>query len=197
MVYQISSGQGPAECELGVAKFADYIVSNYKGAKVISTSEGYHKNTYRSVQIECETDLCHFVGSVLWICKSPYRPSHGRKNWFLDFAVCTHTDLSEFDEKQIRFESIKSRGKGGQNINKVETGIRATYIPTGETVVCMEERTQLINKHRAVEMLRAKLDEANANTAAKDKGSAWCRHTQLQRGEAVAIFKGTEFLLVK
>lgn len=196
MVYQISSGQGPAECELGVAKFADYILRNYKGTKIISASVGYNKNTYRSVQIESETDLSRFIGSVLWICKSPYRPSHGRKNWFLDFAACTQSELSVFDEKQIRFESIKSRGKGGQNINKVETGIRATYIPTGETVICMEERTQLLNKHRAVEILRARLEEYNAESTAKDKDSAWRRHTQLKRGEPTATFKGNEFVLV-
>ena len=195
MIYQISSGQGPAECELAVAKFADYIVRNYEGTKILSTSKGYYSGTFRSVQIETDADLSRFIGSILWICKSPYRPSHGRKNWFLGFSACTQTELSEFDEKQIRFESIKSRGKGGQNINKVETGIRATYIPTGETVVCMEERTQLLNKHRAVEMLRTRLDRYNAESAEKDKDYAWRRHTQLKRGEPVATFKGNEFVL--
>lgn len=195
MVYQISSGQGPAECELAVAKFADYIVRNFDGTKIISTSKGYYNGTFRSVQIETDTDLSRFIGSILWICKSPYRPSHGRKNWFLDFSACTQTELSEFDEKQICFESIKSRGKGGQNINKVETGIRATYIPTGETVVCMEERTQILNKHRAVEILHARLEKSNADSAKKDKDSAWLRHTQLKRGEPVATFEGNQFRL--
>ena len=197
MVYQISSGQGPAECELGVARFAEYIVRNYKDAKIISKSKGYNNGTYRSVQIETDSDLSQFVGSVLWICKSPYRPSHGRKNWFLDFAVCNQSELSEFDEEKISFESIRSRGKGGQNVNKVETAIRATYLPTGETVVCMEERTQLLNKHRAICLLRERVENANAVALASDKDSSWRRHTQLKRGEPVATFEGSRFTLLK
>ncbi len=197
MVYQISSGQGPAECELGVAKLAEYIVRNCKDAKIIATSKGYHNGTYRSVQIETDENLSHFVGSILWICKSPYRPTHGRKNWFLDFSLCHQGELADFDEEQILFESIRSRGKGGQNVNKVETGIRAIYLPTGDTVVCMEERTQLLNKHRAMQMLQTKLEDANAESLANDKDSAWRRHTQLKRGNQVAIFEGMKFVLIK
>ena len=130
MIYQISSGQGPAECELGVAKLLHYLQSNYE-ISVIETSPGYHEGTFRSVQFSTSADLSAFVGSVQWICRSPYRPAHKRKNWFLDFSVCGEAEDTEFDPEQVTFETFRSGGKGGQNINKVESGVRAVYLPTG------------------------------------------------------------------
>ena len=85
MIYQISSGQGPAECELGVAKFLTYLQKHY-AVSVLETSQGHYENTYRSVRLETKEDLSQFIGSVQWICQSPYRPGHKRKNWFLDFS---------------------------------------------------------------------------------------------------------------
>ena len=57
MIYQISSGQGPTECELGVAKFLAYLKKHY-AISVLETSQGYYENTYRSVRLETEEDLC-------------------------------------------------------------------------------------------------------------------------------------------
>ena len=88
MIYQISSGQGPAECELGVAKLIAYLQNNY-GISVLETSPGYYEGTFRSARFFTEEDLSRFVGSVKWICRSPYRPEHKRKNWFIDFSPCT------------------------------------------------------------------------------------------------------------
>lgn len=119
MIYQISSGQGPAECELGVAKFLAYLQKHYK-ISVLETSQGYYENTYRSVRITTDTDLSQFVGSVQWVCPSPYRIGHKRKNWFLDFSSCAEAETEVFDPKQVLFETFRSSGKGGQNVNKVE-----------------------------------------------------------------------------
>ena len=145
MIYQISSGQGPAECELGVAKFLAYLQKYYK-ISVLETSQGYYENTYRSVQIRTDDDLSQFIGSVQWVCPSPYRIGHKRKNWFLDFSSCAEAETEVFDPKQVLFETFRSSGKGGQNVNKVETGVRVIYLPTGQASVCTEERSQYLNK---------------------------------------------------
>lgn len=79
MTYEISSGNAPAECELAVTKLSEYLVKNY-GVEIVNTSDGYNANTYRTVTIASEADLSEFIGSVLWVCKSPYRPNHKRKN---------------------------------------------------------------------------------------------------------------------
>ena len=66
------------------------------------------------------------------------------------------------EEKDIKIEVFHSGGAGGQNINKVETAIRAIHLPTGITVTCQDERSQLKNKLRAIENLKKRLEEKDA-----------------------------------
>lgn len=192
MIYQISSGQGPAECELGVAGFLKYLTKNYP-VTILETSEGYNEGTYRSVKFSTEADLSQYEGSVQWICRSPYRPTHKRKNWFLDFSVCGTADEEDFDSEQVVFETFRSGGKGGQNVNKVETGVRAIYLPTEQAVECTEERSQYANKKKAVERLKEIIKQKNHEEQADIKNSDWRCHTRLERGNARAVFVGLDF----
>ena len=162
MIYQISSGQGPAECELGVAKLLAYLQSNYD-VSVVDYSPGYNEGTYRSVRFYSETALTDYIGSVQWICRSPYRPEHKRKNWFIDFSACEVSKVEKFDPEQVVFDTFRSGGKGGQNVNKVETGVRAIYLPTGQAVVCTEERSQHANKQKAVARLQELIRRENSS----------------------------------
>ena len=192
MVYQISSGQGPAECELGVARFLAYLKKNYD-ITVLDYSEGYNAGTYRSVRLSSSDDLSYFIGSVQWIWQSSYRPGHKRKNWFLDFSECPIASFENFDERQIVFETFRSGGNGGQNVNKVETGVRAIYVPNGLSAICTEERSQFQNKRRSVAKLKDAIMIANAEREAKAINDVWKRHTQIVRGEAVRKFYGLDF----
>ena len=192
MIYQISSGQGPAECELGVAKFLDYLARNYH-VTVLDTFPGYYEGTFRSVRLTTEDDLSSFVGSIQWICRSPYRSAHKRKNWFLDFSICETTDTNDFDLEKVAFETFRSGGKGGQNVNKVESGVRAIYPPTGQAVVCTEERSQYANKQKALTRLRRMIQKEKQQQKASEKNDQWRCHTGLERGNAQKVFKGMEF----
>ena len=192
MVYQISSGQGPAECELGAAKFLEYLTRHYQ-ITVLETSGGYNEGTFRSVRLSTDEDLSQYEGSVQWVCRSPYRPAHKRKNWFLDFSACQTAETEEFDPEQVRFETFRSGGKGGQNVNKVESGVRAIYLPTGQAVECTEERSQYANKQKAVARLREVIKQRNLTEQATAKNADWGCHTSLERGNAGAVFVGMEF----
>lgn len=192
MMYQISSGQGPAECELGVAKLLAYLQGHH-AVEVCGTSAGRYSDTYRSVRFFSEDDLSAYLGSVQWICQSPFRPQHRRKNWFLDFSVCAMPVPSRFDPFQVRFETFRSSGAGGQNVNKVESGVRALYPPLGIAVECTEERSQHANKEKATKRLRQIVDNLNEQAEAAAHNDNWRQHTNIQRGGAVAVFTGPEF----
>lgn len=192
MIYQISSGQGPAECELGVSKLWDYLRSHYD-VTLLDTSQGYYAETFRSVRLYSEDDLAEYVGSVQWVCRSPYRPSHKRKNWFIDFHLCETVRTDVFDPEQVVFDTFRSGGKGGQNVNKVESGVRAIYLPTGQAVVCTEERSQYANKQKALSRLQALVQKSEQDQQAQQKNQAWRHHTRLERGNALVRFEGPEF----
>lgn len=193
MIYQISAGQGPAECELGVAKLLAYLQSSFV-ISVVDKSPGCHRGTYRSVRLYTEADLSDFIGSIRWTCRSPYRPDHRRKNWFIDFSVCTVAKVEKFDPRQVAFDTFRSGGKGGQNINKVESGVRAIYLPTGLAVVCTEERSQYANKQKALARLQRIIRAENFNKKVEEKNINWRFHSQIERGNANKCFTGLKFM---
>ena len=193
MLIQISSGQGPAECELAVAKLLQALKTEYPKITIQSSVPGARSGCYKSVLLESAEDISCLQGSVQWICPSPYRPHHKRKNWYIDVSVVGKADYEEFDNNFVRFETFHSHGKGGQNVNKVETGVRATYLPLGLSVESTEARSQHLNKKLALNRLCSLVANMNHRNQEGVARLRWLEHTRLERGNPVRVYEGIEF----
>lgn len=192
MIIQISSGQGPAECELAVYKLFEALKREYPDVELLSAHPARTKGCYTSILFSTEFDLSELEGSVQWICRSPFRPNHKRKNWFVDVSVIPEAE-NVCKEQEIRFECFHSGGKGGQNVNKVETGVRLLHIPTGITVTSTSERSQYANKRDALNKLNAILQNREKEAKQKQVHSAWQEHSRIIRGNPLRVYEGMGF----
>lgn len=198
MLLQISAGRGPLECSRAVTLLFEALRREFPNILLCNARESTQPGCCLSILFSSPDDLSCLEGTIEWICKSPFRPHHGRKNWFVDVSIIPPlADMEKCREGDIRFERFHCGGKGGQNVNKVETGVRLVHIPSGIAVTATEERSQLQNRRIAMEKLNAIFAERALAAQNKQKNDAWREHTRLIRGNPVRVYAGEDFKRVK
>lgn len=201
-IIQITAGRGPAECSWVVAQVLKKVLQEASDHQLIATvlqhQIGEENGTVESALIKVEGDsvnefVASWIGTIQWIGKSTFRKFHQRKNWFVGIFEIEQSSETLYNEKEIHYQAMRSSGAGGQHVNKVSSAIRATHVPTGIAVVAMDSRSQHQNKKLATERLMQKLAQNNATQLQNQFQNTWMNQTQIERGNPIRTFEGTDF----
>lgn len=169
MILEIQGGAGGDESSLFAAELAlmyqNYVETRGWGWNKLDESVsdvGGYKDVSFEIKGKDAYDALRFETGVHRVQRIPETEKNGRVHTstvtvsVMPLRMNTKVTIPASD---LEFETSRSGGAGGQNVNKVETAVRVIHKPTGIAIRCTIERSQLKNKERALEMLQAKLDQ--------------------------------------
>lgn len=197
----LTAGNGPVECRIALAALIDILGKEAKaGGCGFEIALGSQPDAFgpKSAVVTMSGGLAEHVaeaycGTVQFVFKSPVRKGHQRQNWFVGVRrVNLNADAGvapTIELKDLRFETLRAGGPGGQHQNTTDSAVRATHVPTGIIVVCREERSQHRNKATAIRRIQSILELIAAGHEEQEKAALFVASKQLERGNAVKTFR--------
>jgi peptide chain release factor len=200
----ISSGRGPRECRRFAALLADFICKQaaqsglvIESADAVEAEQGCIRSMLLSISgPETETFCRSWTGTLLWVCKSPYRTNHKRSNWFVGVSLLEPPKREPWQTRDLVIQTFRSSGPGGQHVNTTDSAVRVIHQPTGLTAIAREGRSQSANRELALARLAQAFEEREKQAQAKGEQERRNQHDLLERGNPIRTFKGPSFKLV-
>ena len=131
---------------------------------------------------------------------SPFNANGKRQTSFASVDVWPDIDDTieiEINDKDLRVDTYRASGAGGQHVNKTDSAVRITHIPTNTVVTCQNERSQIQNREMAMKMLRSKLYELELQKRAAAEDAAKAAQKKIEWGSQIRNYVLYPYKLVK
>jgi peptide chain release factor 2 len=161
---------------------------------------GYKNITYRVEGLRAYGWLRNEIGVHRLVRISPFNANGKRQTSFASVDVWPDIDDTieiEIDAKDLRIDTYRASGAGGQHVNKTDSAVRITHLPTNTVVTCQNERSQLQNREMAMKMLRSKLYELEMQKRAAEADAAKAAQKKIEWGSQIRNYVLYPYQLVK
>ena len=175
--------------------FTTEVIEEHEG-----DTAGIKNITYRISGERAYGWLKNEIGVHRLVRISPFNANGKRQTSFASVDVWPDVDDTieiEINDKDLRIDTYRASGAGGQHVNKTDSAVRITHIPTNTVVTCQNERSQIQNKEMAMKMLRSKLYELEMQKRAEEEDAAKAAQKKIEWGSQIRNYVLYPYQLVK